>query len=116
MRKRFDIVVIGAGPAGSLTAMLLAREGGRVALFDGKPSAIFSIGETLPPQVSQLLADLGLFERFYTQGHRRSPGIVSAWGTAEPLTADYLFSTNGDGWHIDRAAFNQLLKEAAIDA
>ena len=116
MRERFDIVVIGAGPAGSLTAMLLARQGCRVALFDRKRSGSFSVGETLPPQTSQLLADLGLLESFVTQGHRRSPGIVSAWGSADPLATDYLFSTNGDGWHIDRSAFNQLLREAAVGA
>jgi flavin-dependent dehydrogenase len=116
MRERFDVVVIGAGPAGALTAMPLARQECRVALFDRKRSGSFSVGETLPPQVSWLLADLGLFERFSTQGHRRSPGIVSAWGSEEPLAADYLFSTNGDGWHVDRSAFNQLLREAAIGA
>jgi len=114
MRERFDSLVIGAGPAGALTAMLVARQGYQVALFDRKPSATFLVGETLPPQVSRFLTDLGLFDRFISQGHRRSPGIVSAWGTEEPLARDYLFSTNGDGWHIDRRAFNKLLKEAAV--
>jgi flavin-dependent dehydrogenase len=116
MRERFDVVVIGAGPAGSLTAMILARQGCRVAVFDRKRSGSFSVGETLPPQTSRLLADLGLFKRFVSQGHRRSPGIVSAWGSADPLATDYLFSANGDGWHIDRSAFNQLLRETAIGA
>jgi flavin-dependent dehydrogenase len=116
MRERFDIVVIGAGPAGSLTAMIEARQGCRVAMFERKCLARFSIGETLPPQTSRLLADLGLLECFVTQGHRRSPGIVSAWGSADPLAMDYLFSTNGDGWHIDRPAFNRLLRDAAIAA
>ncbi len=116
MRDRFDIVVIGAGPAGSLTAMILARQGCRVAVFDRKRLGSFSVGETLPPQAARLLADLGLLKRFVSQGHRRSPGIVSAWGSADPLATDYLFSANGDGWHIDRSAFNQLLREAAIGA
>ena len=116
MGERFDVVVIGAGPAGSLTAMILARQGCRVAMFDRKRSGSFSVGETLPPQTSRLLADLGLLKRFVSQGHRRSPGIVSAWGSADPLITDYLFSANGDGWHIDRSAFNQLLREAAIGA
>src|SRR3984893_2852954 len=35
--KRFDLLIIGAGPAGSFAAELLARGGASVALFDGRP-------------------------------------------------------------------------------
>jgi len=31
---RFDAVVVGAGPAGSIAALVLARSGARVALAD----------------------------------------------------------------------------------
>lgn len=34
---RFDLLIIGAGPAGSFAAELLARSGAKVALFDGRP-------------------------------------------------------------------------------
>src|SRR5258708_20826093 len=34
---RFDVVVVGAGPAGSFAAEALARGGVNVALFDGRP-------------------------------------------------------------------------------
>src|SRR5438046_5583270 len=34
---RFDVMIIGAGPAGSFAAERLARGGLRVALFDGRP-------------------------------------------------------------------------------
>src|SRR5438552_11497490 len=33
----FDILIVGAGPAGSFAAERLARGGARVALFDGRP-------------------------------------------------------------------------------
>lgn len=35
--QKFDVMVIGAGPAGSFAAERLARGGARVALFDGRP-------------------------------------------------------------------------------
>jgi geranylgeranyl reductase family protein len=35
---RFDILIVGAGPAGSFAAEHLARAGVRVALFDGRPA------------------------------------------------------------------------------
>src|SRR5215216_2904170 len=34
---RFDLLIVGAGPAGSFAAELLAKEGAKVALFDGRP-------------------------------------------------------------------------------
>jgi len=35
--KRYDVLIAGAGPAGSFAAELLARGGAKVALFDGRP-------------------------------------------------------------------------------
>ena len=35
--ERFDVLIVGAGPAGSFAAEKLARKGVRVALFDGRP-------------------------------------------------------------------------------
>lgn len=34
----FDLLIVGAGPAGSFAAELVARGGARVALFDGRPA------------------------------------------------------------------------------
>jgi geranylgeranyl reductase family protein len=34
---QFDLLIVGAGPAGSFAAELLAQAGARVALFDGRP-------------------------------------------------------------------------------
>src|SRR6266849_3048231 len=35
---QFDVLIVGAGPAGSFAAERLARGGARVALFDGRPA------------------------------------------------------------------------------
>ncbi len=37
MSKEFDVLIVGAGPAGSFAAEQLAKGGARVALFDGRP-------------------------------------------------------------------------------
>src|SRR5918996_4183168 len=37
MNEHFDVLIVGAGPAGSFAAERLARGGARVALFDGRP-------------------------------------------------------------------------------
>jgi geranylgeranyl reductase family protein len=38
LMERFDVLIVGAGPAGSFAAEKLARAGVRVALFDGRPA------------------------------------------------------------------------------
>ena len=53
--KAFDVLVLGAGFAGSLTALLLQRIGKRVALVDHERHPRFVIGESSTP-----LADLTL--------------------------------------------------------
>ena len=35
---QFDLLIVGAGPAGSFAAELLAKSGAKVALFDGRPA------------------------------------------------------------------------------
>jgi len=35
--EQFDVLMVGAGPAGSFAAERLAKSGARVALFDGRP-------------------------------------------------------------------------------
>ncbi|HEX8353326.1 MAG TPA: NAD(P)/FAD-dependent oxidoreductase [Pyrinomonadaceae bacterium] len=37
-KEEFDVLIVGAGPAGSFAAERLARAGARVALFDGRPA------------------------------------------------------------------------------
>src|SRR5438477_238244 len=60
-RDRFDAVVVGAGPAGSVAALVLARGGARVALAD---KAAFprdkACGDLIGPRGVQVLADLGV--------------------------------------------------------
>lgn len=60
----YDVAIVGAGPAGSASAILLARAGWRVALVDratfprDKPCA-----EYLSPAAEPLLTELGVMER-----------------------------------------------------
>lgn len=112
----WDVIVLGAGPAGAVTAKMLAAEGCRVLLMDRPPKNGGWIGETLPPQASATLRSLGLMPDFQAAGHLPAPGVVSVWGDPEPVARDFLFSPYGNGWHLDRVAFNKMLVEAAASA
>ncbi len=56
----FDVAVLGAGPAGSVTAALLARAGARVVLVERERFPRFHIGESLAPGSLAVLDALGL--------------------------------------------------------
>ncbi|WP_081733851.1 FAD-dependent monooxygenase [Methylomonas sp. 11b] len=113
---RYDAAIIGGGPAGCFAALLLARAGCSVAVFDHTRPNQMLIGETLPPAATRIFAEADLLEWFQKQSHRPSPGIVSVWGSEEPLATDYLFSPHGDGWHIDRSRFNTQFRDVASEA
>ena len=113
---RFDAVIIGDGPAGSLTAFMLAKAGFNVALYTSRSSSFVDSrpGETLPSAAGHLLNDLGL--RHLLKSQPPSFSNTSAWGGVDLQYNDSIRDPNGHGWHLDRATFDQALLEEARNA
>ena len=59
---RCEVLIVGAGPAGSSAALMLAP-GRSVVLVDRRSEVAPRIGESLHPAARRLLAELGLLER-----------------------------------------------------
>jgi flavin-dependent dehydrogenase len=112
----FDVVVVGGGPAGSATAITLARAGQRVLLAEAVSSTPFKIGESLPPSAHPLLRDLGALTRVLEAGHLPCPGTVAAWGDDAPVERDFIRELHGSGWHLDRTRFDADLRAVAVEA
>jgi flavin-dependent dehydrogenase len=95
---------------------VLAGAGASVVLFERSTYDGSRIGETLPPEVRVPLDRLGVWDRFLADGHARSPGIVAAWGTAEPYANDFVLNPYGCGWRVDRNRFDEALAGRAEGA
>ena len=109
MVLRFDIAVLGGGPAGSALAILMARRGARVALVEKSEFGAFRPGEHLPPTATGALAALGCEEELFAGTVVESPGILSDWGTELPLYKSYVGGPEGLGLNLDRVAFDRAL-------
>lgn len=110
-----DAVVVGAGPAGSTTALVLARGGARVALVDkatfGRDKAC---GDLVGPRALALLASLGL-----DPPAGRPVGamiVVGPTGRSVQLPARAGRTYPDHGIAVTRLRFDAWLRDAAIAA
>jgi len=110
---RWDAVVVGAGPAGSATALLLARSGARVLLLDrarfprDKPCS-----EYLSPETTRVLERIGggVVEAVAAGSHARLTGMkVVAPSGAEMIGR---FGTRFS-YALPRTRFDAILRDAA---
>jgi flavin-dependent dehydrogenase len=110
----FDILIIGAGPAGSLAAALLYREGFRLLVVEKQNFPRFVIGESLLPSSMALLERAGLLDPIEKQGFMRKYGAVFFRGNQ---TCNFDFanqSTQGFKYtfQVTRADFDKTLADA----
>jgi flavin-dependent dehydrogenase len=113
VRRKFHVIVVGGGPAGSAAALTLSRRGYSVAVIERSEYADTRVGETLPPAIRKLLVALGVWDQFVAENHSPSFGIRSAWGNDDLHENDFIFNPYGSGWHVDRNRFDRMLAAAA---
>lgn len=110
-----DVVVVGAGPAGAATAMLLAEAGQDVVLLDRARFPRDKVcGEYLSPEGSRLLDRLGVLKAVETAGARplRGMRIVAPDGTT--LVGDYPRSGRYRGYRDHALAVPRRMFDAAL--
>jgi len=113
----WDVIIVGAGPAGAATAATLASLGERVLLVDAHTSPRATLGESLPP-IAIGLVNHFLGEALAHEHNRgcafRTSGNVSLWATEQADVKDFFFTATGFGLCVDRRAFDEALRTRAV--
>ena len=71
-----DVVIIGAGPSGSIAAGLLVKKGYRVLVLEKQVFPRFSIGESLLPQCMKYIEEAGFMDAVQRAGLQHKNGAA----------------------------------------
>lgn len=113
----YDVAIVGAGPAGSATAIHLARAGWHIALVDrsafprDKPCA-----ECLSPAADPLLCALGVIDRLEADHPVRLRGFRIYAPSGRVFQGDYAgaLDANGQSVHKTGLSVRRLVLDAAL--
>ena len=107
----FDVIVAGAGPAGSTVSTLLAQHGHQVLMIERGRHPRFHIGESMLPCSSPLFERLGI--RLEASDYQRKDGAEFIdEGTGQSIR----FALNGryQPYQVERARFDHSLADNAV--
>ena len=114
-----DCLVIGGGPAGSVSASIIAEAGYDVVLIERAIHPRPHVGESLMPATNEVLGRLGVQSRIDDLKFIRKVGVqfVNAAGKA---SSPFFFRNHDDRpdsetWHVDRATLDHCLFEIASE-
>lgn len=113
--EKRTVLVIGAGPSGSIAAALLKRKGHDVLILERQQFPRFSIGESLLSHCLDFVEEAGMLEAVKAAGFQTKHG--AAFGCGEAYTEfdfrDKFTPGHGSTFQVQRATFDKLLADQA---
>lgn len=114
MKNNVDVLVIGAGPSGTISAAMLHKAGLTVQIVEKTKFPRFVIGESLLPRCMEALDEAGLLEDIIEKKFQEKTGAKFIWGDK---LCDFKFSQQyTKGWNhayqVQRADFDKALADS----
>lgn len=113
--KKTDVLVIGAGPSGTIAAAMIKNAGLETMIVEKLKFPRFVIGESLLPRCMEALEEAGLLDAVKAKGFQEKFGAKFVMNNGD--VCDFNFSENfTDGytwtWQVPRAEFDKTLADA----
>ncbi len=113
IKEKTDVLVIGAGPAGTIAASILKNKGFNIKMVEKQQFPRFVIGESLLPRCMDHLEAAGLLDAVKAQGFQEKFGAKFVRGEE---ICDFNFAdqfTKGWNWtwQVPRAQFDKTLAD-----
>lgn len=110
--NQFDVVIIGAGPAGSIAASLLHKQGIKVCVLEKQYFPRFVIGESLLPYCMDILAEADLVDAVNAEKtFQFKNGAAFTWGNRYTYFdfTDKFTAGPGTTYQVRRGIFDKIL-------
>ncbi|KAF7321539.1 hypothetical protein MKEN_00674800 [Mycena kentingensis (nom. inval.)] len=113
--KHTRVLVVGAGPAGSYAASVLAREGISVTVFEADKFPRYHVGESLIPSVRHYMRFIGADDKLAAHGFVHKPGSAIKFNQykREGYTDFMALGTENAAYNVVRSEFDHLLMSHA---
>ncbi|HPZ86514.1 MAG TPA: NAD(P)/FAD-dependent oxidoreductase [Flavihumibacter sp.] len=111
-----DVLVIGAGPSGTVAASIIKKAGYDVTIVEKTQFPRFVIGESLLPRCMEALEEAGFLDAVKAQNFQEKSG---AKFVKDGMICDYFFAdqfTKGWTWtwQVQRAVFDKALADCCV--
>jgi len=111
--EQVDVLVIGAGPAGTVAASIIHQAGFKVKIVEKQKFPRFVIGESLLPRSMEALKEAGFIEAIQARGFQQKSGAkfvkqgaLCDFTFAEQYTPGWTWT-----WQVQRADFDKTLAD-----
>lgn len=115
--EQVDVLVIGAGPSGTVAAAAVQQRGLNVKIVEKQRFPRFVIGESLLPKCMEHFEEVGLLDVLKTQGYQVKRGArfirddkVCWFDFSEQYTNGWTWT-----WQVPRAHFDKVLADAVAE-